>query len=1025
MPARTKKKAAQPLADVTAVNKNVMPLFMAMEDAQKSYALQNRSLNASLRARHNISSEEFYENIFDAVKRTLTVERREASCERLVDFLVKLSVSGRIELPNNDENADSEQIVPEDTFAAPLLDDILAFSRAKNKWVRMRVCTYVAKILGEMSEDEEISDEIYESLQEKMLVCCRDKIPMVRVQAVRALFRLQDPSDPRCPVITEFTRMIGSDSSHDVRQEVLDNIALTRSTLPMVIERTKDLKHQVRVKAFEVLAEKVPLASLSITSRASLALSGLQDRHESVREACGTMILNTWYAGPCEGSLDRLVNALDIESNADAAELVVKYVATVAAQQRKGMLTPMQSRAVGDLEFQRYTVSSFNLSELSSAEALIWRITCQTYANDSSLNSELEHLLPPVVDFCTIVEAYAEIPRDAQDVQEILRAHFVLQQLFLIAKLLDLSDEAGRRALRVTACALMADKGTPDVLLKPLVSLFRKISNDQQDFVRQMNEVIICIQEAGRLQQQQESNSQSSTATDEMASNKQNAQKSKAARKRELESAALRLEIMQLQEALDDAKQQEDYMEAAKLKEKLTAAKAKAEALAEASEASAAPSESNSQAQQDDTEQAPLQLPAKVQARCLVLVGLMLQHANVGAQNPVVQSIVDDLVLTGLKSPLPRIRRHSIETLGLLGLIDLDFAREHLPIFIQAVMLDSVEVQKAALQSLFDFYLRYGSAIAHSVSQDGEHAEQMESLMACAEEDDGRGESMSASSGVVPVTNIHNASSTLDLGTSTNLLGLLCKFFDVKDDTGDELQAVAVEGFAKLFFANRVASPAIIERLMLLYFSPTTEDAIILRQCLSAFWPAYAFSSSEHQRVIGHALIPTLQVLLNSPKHSPLYEINAWKVAQAFVSLTSPDNLIDSAAAGVEDMTETSAHSDIAMAVLNHAINHSANPEIPMVLRVIPTLNIMNDSVATWRALRELNSSALEEFSDANLTKYLSRFGTALGSMIVKYEEMDEEVEGVEPPMVKHDEVAEDEKGDEEEDDDENDDDDE
>lgn len=52
-----------------------------------------------------------------------------------------------------------------------------------------------------MPENAEIDDDLFDKINEAMLARLRDKFPSVRVQAVLALSRLQDPKDENCPVV--------------------------------------------------------------------------------------------------------------------------------------------------------------------------------------------------------------------------------------------------------------------------------------------------------------------------------------------------------------------------------------------------------------------------------------------------------------------------------------------------------------------------------------------------------------------------------------------------------------------------------------------------------------------------------------------------------------------------------------------------------------------------------------------------------------------------------------------------------
>ena len=54
---------------------------------------------------------------------------------------------------------------------------------------------------------------MWELLQETMLCRMTDKIPVVRVQAINALTRLQDPTDMDCPIIQAYLQHMNCDSS--------------------------------------------------------------------------------------------------------------------------------------------------------------------------------------------------------------------------------------------------------------------------------------------------------------------------------------------------------------------------------------------------------------------------------------------------------------------------------------------------------------------------------------------------------------------------------------------------------------------------------------------------------------------------------------------------------------------------------------------------------------------------------------------------------------------------------------------
>ena len=72
---------------------------------------------------------------------------------------------------------------------------------ARDRAVRFRACQLVNKLLNNMGEDADIDDDLYNGIYDSMLIRLRDTIPVVRVQAVMALARLQNPEEADCPVI--------------------------------------------------------------------------------------------------------------------------------------------------------------------------------------------------------------------------------------------------------------------------------------------------------------------------------------------------------------------------------------------------------------------------------------------------------------------------------------------------------------------------------------------------------------------------------------------------------------------------------------------------------------------------------------------------------------------------------------------------------------------------------------------------------------------------------------------------------
>ena len=302
----------------------------------------------------------------------LTRTQRDLCAERIVRFLVSFT-SAR---PEGFEEAS-------DDFTEAFLGFLLNLATARDKAVRFRTCQIVAGVLNALGPEAEISDDLYERMEDVMLERLRDKTAAVRAQAARALSRLQDGGEGTCwgfpksrrlftaPVRVHYTniyqywqllhtsqvhclpiqatctlktdtfllRISGGDFSDDkitsafltllgaekqpqVRKAILGSLAISDHTIPHVVERTRDAADDVRRVAYLALTSKVPVESVSIALRAAAIRRGLAERSPSVRQAAVEMLKRWWLA--FEGDVLALLAALDAETNEHTAEAVVK-----------------------------------------------------------------------------------------------------------------------------------------------------------------------------------------------------------------------------------------------------------------------------------------------------------------------------------------------------------------------------------------------------------------------------------------------------------------------------------------------------------------------------------------------------------------------------------------------------------------------------------------------------------------------------------------------------------------------------
>ena len=85
---------------------------------------------------------------------------------------------------------------------------------------------------------------------------------------------------------------------------------------------------------------------------------------------------------------------------------------------------------------------------------------------------------------------------------------------------------------------------------------------------------------------------------------------------------------------------------------------------------------------------------------------------------------------------------------------------------------------------------------------------------------------------------------------------------DCLEGNEPELQAIAAEGLCKLMLTRMLKNPAVLEKLIILYFDPVTAENYHLRQCLNYFMQVYFHSSHDNQVTLSKIFVPTLTHLI-------------------------------------------------------------------------------------------------------------------------------------------------------------------
>mmetsp|Transcript_36466 Transcript_36466/g.94753 ORF Transcript_36466/g.94753 Transcript_36466/m.94753 type:complete len:387 (-) Transcript_36466:400-1560(-) len=304
----------------------------AFQEAQASLVVHKR-LARTLWQSFLESRQSVEDDVMSCIKLILPVFKREPAVERLVQFVVRLCT-----VFNQEQDALGEE--PMEWFTSSLTVFLLRCSCADDKAVRFRSCQLVAGIMKTFTEDTELDDSLWDKLQEMMMDRLDDVIPIVRAQAVNAISRLQNPGDADDEVTIKLLSLLYTDGSKEVRKAVLTVIAITPSSLKILLLRTRDERDDVRRHAVTVLAWKVNPRQLSIEERVQLVSRGLRDRSAQVRKATGVMIVDKWYHERCQSDIDLFLKLFDIETFEKETETAVKFLLEAKAELRQLPTSP-------------------------------------------------------------------------------------------------------------------------------------------------------------------------------------------------------------------------------------------------------------------------------------------------------------------------------------------------------------------------------------------------------------------------------------------------------------------------------------------------------------------------------------------------------------------------------------------------------------------------------------------------------------------------------------------------------------
>ncbi|NWZ75855.1 CND3 protein, partial [Poecile atricapillus] len=828
--------------------------------------------------------EGFNEKFIHFLKYAMIIYRREPAVEQVINFASRF-VTSFYQMEKEDGSEEGEDNLLLNYVFKFLLESHDANSHA----VRFRTCQLVNKILGNMPENAEIDDDLFDKINQAMLVRLQDKFPSVRIQAVLALSRLQDPKDENCPVVNIYCTLLENDSNSDVRRAVLSCIAPSERTLPIIVGRTMDVKEAVRKLAYEVLAEKVHMRALTIAQRVKLLQQGLNDRSDAVKEVMKKKLLPAWLQFT-EGDVLELLHRLDVENCPEVAIPVLNAMFS---------LSPLHDivQNCKNLDSRKL----IPLEDLTPENVLYWRCLCE-YLKSKGEEGEviLEQVLPEPAIYADYLLSYLqnmpilseEQKEDFNCFENLMTKEFIGQQLILIIGCMDTMEEGGRKHLLVILQKILILPSTSAALTPLLVERLLSIVKDEDRRIQIVAEIISEVREP-------------IVAVDQPVD-------ATEIRKRELKLAEIKVKLFEAKQALEECITLQDFNRASVLKEKITELEHTKNDLMKAAE------------QTEIKEMRVEKNDPETLLKCLIMCYEVLKIMSLSKGiSPTINEIIQFLILPGVTNVHPAVRNMAVLCLGCCTLQNKEFAQQQLPLLLQVLQIDNIKIKLSALKAIFDQLMLFGIEPFKTRRSNDSQSE----------------------SGHIRTENGEDESETIEeeeeeTATVHSLLKLLSGFLDSEYS---ELRTEAAEGIAKLMFSGRLISAKLLSRLVLLWYNPVTEEDTRLRHCLGVFFPLFAYANRSNQECFEEAYLPTLQTLLNAPATSPLAEVDISNVSELLVDLTRPSGLKCQSKKS-QDYQELTVHDTLAIKICNEILADPTAPDVRIYAKALNSLELSSSS---------------------------------------------------------------------------------
>ena len=479
-------------------------IYNIFDEAQKSVGVHRVLLRKLINIVENnngkLREESMKIILRGCLDRVMFVSKKEPAVERIVKFYCNFMINTS---------------TTNDTFIKGM-EHLLMRSLGQDKTVRFRAIQIIATILTDMSSDADLDENLWHSLGTIITPRLRDRAPNVRLWAVQAVGRLQNPEDDDNYLIAELLRLMCTDTSTDIRIAAVETICICSQSLPGVVERIRDIQPDVRCAAINALRKaKVGVRHLNTALRAQIVQYGLNDREEKVKYSTRALIFSWIDSNDLNSNVPKLFHYLNLHSNkvdANQAERHCQYIAFAIMHELDKALgssivtvsKELRRCARDSIPNWNDSIDNNNIDVLTPAD-LLWAVgRCEYAAQCFNTGSSMElndALIPDTLKVCDmLLLAHGSKKSNTQIGKLIITSrnensnNYILQispQRQLVVKyllrmsVLKLNDSGhdvdGKMRLALVCNHMLSDAYLPSSLVLPVLTTL--LATDERDNV--------------------------------------------------------------------------------------------------------------------------------------------------------------------------------------------------------------------------------------------------------------------------------------------------------------------------------------------------------------------------------------------------------------------------------------------------------------------------------------------------------------------------------------------------------------